>query len=83
MKHQIGGRTLISWLFLILACLALVGAGGLLLSGCSGHGPAYQQVVDEVNEKHGVHMTVDFNGTDITPEQLRAHLEAVAQAQRV
>ena len=32
MKHQIGGRSLISWLFLLLACLALVGAGGLLLS---------------------------------------------------
>ena len=81
MKHQIGGRSLISWLFLLLACLALVGAGGLLLSGCGSSGPEYQQVVNEVNQKYGAHMKVDFNGTDITPEQLRAHLEAVAQSQ--
>ena len=61
MKHQIGGRSLISWLFLLLACLALVGAGGLLLSGCGSSGPEYQQVVNEVNQKYGAHMKVDFN----------------------
>ena len=58
-------------------------AGGLLLSGCGSRGPQYQQVVNEVNQKYGAHMKVDFNGTDITPEQLRAHLEAVAQSQRL
>ena len=58
MKHQIGGRSLISWLFLLLACLALVGAGGLLLSGCGSSGPEYQQVVNEVNQKYGAHMKV-------------------------
>ena len=59
MKHQISGRTLISWLFLLLACMALVGSGGLLLSGCGSRGPEYQQVVNEVNKKYGAHMTVD------------------------
>ena len=83
MKHQIGGRSLISWLFLLLACLALVGAGGLLPSGCGSRGPEYQQVVNEVNQKYGAHMKADFNGTGITPAQLRAHLEAVAQSQRL
>ena len=76
-------QKLLSLLALILGCLALMAAGGLLLSGCASNDAAYQQVVDEVNAKYGVHLKLDPEGKkDITPEQLRVHLEAMARNQK-
>lgn len=76
------GENVLSWGALVLGCLALLVAGGLLLGGCGADRSEYQEVVDEVNAKYHEQLSVDFDHVDITPEQLRAHLEAVAQSRR-
>ena len=73
---------LLSWCALILGCLALMIAGGLLLGGCGADRSEYQDVVDQVNAKYHEQLSVDLDHVDVTPEQLRAHLEAVAQSRR-
>lgn len=78
-------KNMIRWISLTMACFALVVAGSILLSGCSAQSKqaACQDVVDEINEKYDTHFTLNMNGKkDITPEELRIHLEAVAQTQQ-
>lgn len=81
MKKLLADHVL-SWCSLILGCLALLIAGGLLLGGCGADRSEYQDVVDQVNAKYHEQLSVDLDHVDITPEQLRAHLEAVAQSRR-
>ncbi|RGX55383.1 MULTISPECIES: hypothetical protein [Anaerotruncus] len=68
----------------VLAAFAVLLAAAAL-SGCMRHysDAEYQKVIDEVSYKYNVTLKVDLDGNyNITPDQLRAHLEAVAMEAR-